>query len=93
MPSAYKHPKTGVYWFRQRVPAQLRTTAKDQTVSVTIAGVTSHHKVGEMLQASLRTKEPAVAKERAQEAETQFDLVWARFGNGPVSRRQPHEKC
>ncbi len=71
MPSPYKHSKTGVYWFRQRVPTQFSSIATGKTVNVTIAGHTTLAKVGAELKVSLRTK--------------QFDLVWASFTSGPVS--------
>lgn len=40
--------------------------------------------VGDELVVSLSTKEPAVAKQRAIEALTQFDAVWATFANPPT---------
>jgi hypothetical protein len=85
MPSPYKHPKTGVYWYRQRVPADLLSRAVGQNVSVTIDGCPSSLRVGAELKVSLRTKAPRRAKELAQEAEAQFHLVWASFKSGPVT--------
>jgi hypothetical protein len=87
MPSPYKHPKTGVYWYRQRVPAVLGSIAKGKTVTVTIEGKPSTPKVGSDIKISLGTKEPKVAKQRAKDAQDQFDLIWASFENSPVHLR------
>jgi integrase len=84
MPSPYKHPKTGVYWYRQRVPASLGSLARGKSASVEIAGGVATITIGAELKVSLGTKDPKVAKERAQEAQAQFDLVWATFENAPV---------
>jgi integrase len=85
MPSPYKHPATGVYWYRQRVPARLKTTAKGKTVTVTIDGHPSFPMIGDEIKVSLRTKLPAEAKRAAQEAQAEFDRIWLSFETGPVS--------
>lgn len=59
MPRPAKHPKTGVYYFRQRVPADLLQIVGRREVSV-----------------SLRTKDPAVAKERHAAEERKISLRW-----------------
>ncbi len=84
MPRPYKHPKTGVYWYRQRVPASLGSLPKGKTVTVTIEGKTTTPKIGSDIKVSLRTKEAKAAKQRAQDAQAQFDLIWASFDNAPV---------
>lgn len=84
MPSPYKHPKTGVYWYRQRVPASLGALAKGKTVTVTLEGKVTTPKIGSDIKVSLGTKEPKVAKQRAKDAQDQFDLIWASFDNAPV---------
>ncbi len=88
MPSPYKHPETGVYWYRQRVPARLVTSAKGKTVTVTIDGRPSRPKIGADIKVTLATKMPAIAKQRAHEAQSEFDRVWLSFESGPVSLSQ-----
>ena len=84
MPSPYKHPATGVYWYRQRVPARLLPVAKGKKVTVTIDGHPSSPTLGSDLKVSLRTKSPAQAKRLAMEAQSEFDRVWLSFETGPV---------
>lgn len=85
MPSPYKHPATGVYWYRQRVPARLKATAKGKSVTVTIDGYASFPTIGEEIKVSLRTKAPTEAKRLAQEAQAEFDRIWLSYETGPVS--------
>jgi hypothetical protein len=84
MPSPSQHPKTGVYQFRQRVPASIGSLAAGEKVSITIDGKLSQLKIGKELKVSLGTKDPRRAKELAKEAQDQFDLIWASFANAPV---------
>ncbi|MDP9732120.1 UNVERIFIED_ORG: integrase [Rhizobium sp. SORGH_AS260] len=85
MPSPYKHPSTGVYWYRQRVPARLKSIAKGKSVTVTIDGYASCPTIGDDIKVSLRTKTPADAKRLAPEAQAEFDRIWLSFENGPVT--------
>jgi integrase len=84
MPSPYKHPKTGVYWFRQRVPADIRAVAKGRTAHVHIGARTAAYTIGAELKVSLGTKDPAQARERASSVDSQFRSLWSTFRNGPV---------
>lgn len=84
MPSPYKHPSTGVYWYRQRVPARLQSAAKGKLVTVTIDGYPSTPTLGADIKVSLRTKSPAEAKRLSLEAQGEFDRVWMGFETGPV---------
>ncbi|WDR00866.1 integrase [Devosia sp. J2-20] len=83
MPSPYKHKITGVYWFKQRVPARLRTAAKGKSVTITVDEAPSVVKLGEYLKVSLRTKDAAEAKRRGNDAQSQFDLVWQSLSDAP----------
>lgn len=56
MPSPFKHPATGVYWYRQRVPARLASSAKGKIVTVTVYGHPSSPTLGADIKVSLRTK-------------------------------------
>lgn len=85
MPSPYKHPATGVYWYRQRVPTRLKSAAKGKVVTVTIDGQSSSPTIGDDIKVSLRTKTPAEAKRLAGDAQAEFDRIWLSFEHGPVS--------
>ncbi|MBO9589455.1 DUF6538 domain-containing protein [Devosia sp.] len=85
MPSPYKHKATGVYWLKQRVPSRLVARAKGQAVTVFVDEVPSLVKLGEYIKVSLRTKDPAEAKRRSQDAEAEFSRIWLSFEDGPVS--------
>lgn len=85
MPRPYRHPKTGVYWYRQRVPAHLRTLAKGKQVVVRVDGVPSTYKVGDELKVSLRTKDPLEAKRKAMDVQAEFDRIWQSFTEQPIS--------
>jgi integrase len=84
MPSPFKHSSTGVYWYRQRVPARLKSVAKGKSVTVTIDGYSSSPTLGSDIKVSLRTKSPAEAKRLAVEAQSEFDRVWLSLETGPV---------
>lgn len=75
MPRPFKHKVTGVYWYRQRVPAHVLGIAKGQTVSVIVSGTVLSRKVGNELVVTLATKELAEAKLRASAVQSQFDAI------------------
>jgi len=77
-----KHPKTGVYLYRQRVPRDVLPVAKGQQVTVTIDGKSFTLKVGSELKVSLRTKDGPKAKELAAEAQSEFNRIWDSFRGG-----------
>lgn len=84
MPRPSKQKDTGVYWYRQRVPQALAEVAKGKPAVITIADQVSHLTIGAALKVSLRTKDPALAKARALDAQEQFNQVWASLGDAPV---------
>ncbi len=84
MPRPYRHPKTDVWWYRERVPADLRSTAKGQTVTLMIAGRAAQHKIGAELRVSLGTKDAQEAKERHAEVAPQFDAIWKGLRSAPA---------
>jgi len=85
MPRPFKHPRTGVYWYRQRVPVLLRTIARGKRVTVTIDGRISTPKIGNELTVSLDTKDVAEAKHRGNQAQAEFDRIWLSFEDQPVT--------
>jgi integrase len=88
MPSPYKHKTTGVYWLKQRVPARLAASAKGKFVTVTVDELPSVVKLGEYIKVSLRTKDAYEAKRRANDAQSQFDLIWQSLTNAPARLTQ-----
>lgn len=91
MPRPTKNKATGVYVFRQRVPAHAAEILRGKSVTVPIAGKTHHLRVGAQLKVSLGTKDRGEALERAREAQDGFDLIWATYTEAPI--RLPHRLC
>lgn len=83
MPRPFKHSKTGVYWFRQRVPSDLRAIASGKYALIEIDGKATRHKVGAELKVSLGTKSPSEAKARVLVAEAEFQRFWTMLRNPP----------
>jgi integrase len=85
-----KHPSSGVYLFKQRIPSDLAAKARgrvalpldDQDVSVAISAG--------YVQMSLRTKDAALAAARHVEADAALRRYWQalRAGPRPLSHRQ-----
>lgn len=84
MPRPYRHPKTDVWWYRERVPADIRSLAKGQAVTLIIAGRVAQHKIGAELRVSLGTKDAQEAKERHAEVAPQFDAIWHGLRTAPA---------
>ncbi len=84
MPRPYRHSKTDVWWYRERVPVDLRSAAKGQTVTLMIAGRVAQHKIGAELRVSLGTKDAQEAKERHAEVAPQFDAIWKGLRAAPA---------
>lgn len=88
IPAPYKHPKTGVYYLRQRVPADLKDKARGKIVALPISGTLKSFTVGDSVKASLETKDPADAKARYREADASLSKFWEAVRNGPLSLTQ-----
>jgi integrase len=90
MPSPSRHPKTGIYQLRQRVPAHLREAAAGQVISVKVAEKVSRLRVGAEIKVSLGTKDVRLAKERATQVQSQLNAFWASLRAAParLSHRQ-----
>lgn len=84
MPRPFPHPKTGVYWYRERVPADIKSAAKGQIVTLVIAGRIAQHKIGDELKISLATKDAREAKARHAEVVPQFATIWQGFRDAPA---------
>jgi len=68
MARPWKHPKTGVYWFRKAVPKDLRPIL---------------NKTEELR--SLRTKDPAVARQRYVIVAAEVERHWQALRSGPIT--------
>lgn len=84
----WKDPKTGVYHLRQRTPRDLLVRVKGQTVSLPVGDTFVSVKVGDIVQASLRTKEAAEARTRHAVADGALKRFWGAQKVGPVSLTQ-----
>ncbi len=83
MPAPKPHPKTGVYYLRQRAPSDLRDVPLDGRVAIPVGGIFKTVKAGATVKVSLDTKDPAEAKRRHREADAALHEYWQRFREGP----------
>ncbi|WP_195176420.1 DUF6538 domain-containing protein [Mesorhizobium sp. INR15] len=90
MPGPWKHPDTGVYYLRQRVPSDLASRPIEVTVAIPVGDATKLVKVGPVVKVSLATKDPAEAKARHRQADTALQEFWQRQRGGPqpLTQRQ-----
>lgn len=88
MPSPVKHPKTGTYYLRQRVPVDLKEKAKGKTVALPVNGGLKSVTIGESVKVSLATKDPAEAKARYRETDIALSKFWRALRNGPIRLTQ-----
>ncbi|WP_420870169.1 DUF6538 domain-containing protein [Microvirga aerophila] len=82
MARPWKDPKSGVWHLRQRIPQDL-IHLKGQIVTLPIADRFASVKLGEVAQASLRTRDPREAKERHAIADAALRRFWDSRRNGP----------
>ena len=92
MPSPWKNPATGILYLRQKVPVDLRETAKGRTLILPVSGKMRTVRVGDAVKVSLGTKDIATAKERFREADAALQEEWAKLRQsiamGPVKLTQ-----
>ncbi|MES2432486.1 MAG: DUF6538 domain-containing protein [Pseudomonadota bacterium] len=67
MARPYKHPKTGVYYFRQHVPTDLRRLLGDKTVSWSLR--TKDHGLAKVLNAAAIIKQAMVWERHRKQPE------------------------
>ncbi len=88
MASPWKHPATGSYYLRERVPQDLAGKLKGRKVAVPVGGQDRQVTLNETVKVSLGTKEPKVARELYREAAAAVQEMWTRFrqegATGPV---------
>jgi len=83
MPSPWKDPKTGVFYFRVRVPSDLMAKVKGQTINLPVGDETVQAKAGEFVKASLRTRDPREAKIQFAAAHAALNAYWEAVRKGP----------
>src|SRR5436305_228311 len=71
MATPYRHPKTQVFWLRQRTPSEF-VKARDRLAAHEI-------RVPDEVKISLRTRDPNGAKRKAHEAEQAWNQTWAEW--------------
>src|SRR5262245_30610995 len=79
------HPKTGVWYYRGRMPSDLTAAAAGERLVVEVAGETSAVKLAPIIKVSLRTKERAQAQLRHASVQAQIHQRWAAARKGAVS--------
>jgi integrase len=80
----WKHPTTGAYFIRQRTPLDLLHAVKGRAVSLPVGDGFVKVKVGDAVQASLRTKDAAEARSRHAIADGALKRFWEAQRNGPT---------
>jgi len=76
MPSPYKRPKTGTYYFRQRVPVDLKAKAQGRIVALPVNDALKSVTIGESLTVSLVTINPTEAEARHRGADFALSKLW-----------------
>ncbi len=86
MARPWKHPDSGYYYLRERLPRDLPLEARGLRVAFPAAAGGSSFKISPKAQhvkASLRTRDPREAKERHAAASAHLNAVWAAVRRGP----------
>lgn len=88
MASVWKHPTTGTYYLRERVPADLVVRLRGRKVSLPVDGQHRPVTLGEFVKLSLNTKEPKTAKALHRDTAAAVEELWQRIrqedATGPV---------
>ena len=90
MPGPWKHPTTGVYYLRQRRPADLASAQFADAVAIPVGEAIKLVNVGSVVKVSLATKDPTEAKARHRDADAALQEFWRRRREGPqpLTQRQ-----
>ncbi|WP_449411906.1 DUF6538 domain-containing protein [Methylobacterium komagatae] len=76
MARPWKDPKRGVYHLRQRTPSDLLEKLRGQSITLPVGDAMVPVTIGSVVQVSLRTKEPVVAKVRHAIADGALKGFW-----------------
>nr|WP_162623641.1 tyrosine-type recombinase/integrase [Paracoccus saliphilus] len=92
MASPWKHPESGFFYLRERVPVAIAEQAKGRRVVVPVDGQPIAVAVNGLVKLSLRTKDVTTAKERYREAaaalQEHWRLIKQETTTGPVQLTQ-----
>ena len=92
MASPWKHPESGSFYLRERVPVAIAGQAKGRRVVVPVEGQPVEVAVNGWVKLSLRTKDATTAKERYREAsaalQEHWRLIQQEVATGPVRLTQ-----
>ncbi|MGD9803443.1 MAG: DUF6538 domain-containing protein [Hyphomicrobiaceae bacterium] len=93
MAQPWRHPTTGVWYYRARLPSDLLQVLSGRSFSVDVAGLTSTVKLGPTVKVSLKTKDIAEARLRHSSVSAQVEARWATARQAPagLSHREIHE--
>jgi hypothetical protein len=89
MANPWKHPTTGMLYYRARVPKDVEFL-KGREVPFTVDGNSATVKLGDECKVSLRTATSHIAKARYAQVQAQIQRVWeaARKGTQHLDERQ-----
>ena len=79
MANPWKHPQTGVYYFRERVPARLRERLWGERFGLKVDGEPSPVTVNGFVKVSLRTKDARAARDRHRDVSKQVSVFYQTF--------------
>jgi integrase len=84
MARPWRHPDTGVYYYRARVPAAVLATHRGISISIEVAGELTKVGLGDIVKLSLRTKNIGEARLRHVSVQKQLEQRWASAKGKPV---------
>jgi integrase len=85
MARPWKHPQTGVFYYRQRPPASALERLKGERLALSVSGARVDILVRDIVAVSLRTKEADEAKRRFREVSEQVDRHYNFASNTAVT--------
>ncbi len=85
MPSPWKHPSTGILWFRVRIPRDVVAKAAGRTVCVPVGPVRRNIVLRDIAKVSLQTRDPAIAKVRFASVLDTLSTFYGSLRDGPVT--------
>ena len=77
MSRPWRHPSTGVWYFRGRVPAELKDKLAGQKLTLRVGGADRTIVVRDIVKVSLGTKDVGEAKTRHAAVQAQLQERWA----------------
>jgi len=93
MSQPWRHPKTGILYFRSRLPADVAESLAGRTFTLDVAGGATTIRLNGWIKVSLRTKDHGEARLRHASVQAQIQSRWqaARNGTQSLTNRQVHE--